>query len=497
MGTTDRLSDGQHRFLIRSVSIIVIGLFVNQLVHTGGSIVLARMITDPVRYGEANLLLNLVTLIYLFLNIGFNSALVYGFSVDSEEAKRTKFRLALVGSTVYGIGFGLVLLALAPLIASFYRIEALQGALSIVAVTTLFHSAVNIGIAAFSGSRSFGTQAIFMVVTTTFTTAGMAAGVLWPLRPDFVLPSIALWMGVGTAVAALVICWRVHRVHKPSWRGPLPWKDISEMLRYGVPMWAGNIFKAFQQPYLAMVLGSTSIVAVGFLTNASRITGFIGIVTWAFMIVTLPFVAEAASNRKESERRGTLCIRYNNFILYPLTLLICLYPNEINGFLFGESFTIGDSAVYTRLLAMGVFFSAFSRLGGNILAGTGRTRANFWAMIVSGIFVVALVPVVVGYSSTWAVWIYMLGWAISAVCMIGFFFLEQFSIGWRKAYVEPLLPTIMMGLLMEGGRLLDMFVPVFIAAGLLGMVGLTWWLEARALRRISGGQGVKNGHPGV
>ncbi|WP_282937204.1 oligosaccharide flippase family protein [Paenibacillus sp. RC67] len=468
--------NSNQRFLLRNVSIIVLGLFINQLLQTVGSIVLARVLNDPSQFGEINLLLQIFGMVTLFLNVGFNAALVYGFSTDRQGAVQNKFRLAMVGSVFFGIIISIILCALSPLLAHTYQLPSLKGALIISSLMLVFNSIVNVGVSSFSGNRDFGTQAFFMVITTIFSTLGMVLGVLLPIGHNL-LWGVAFWMGVGSVLTALCICWKAEKVHKPKWLGALSLPQMQEMLKYGVPLWAGNIAKAFQQPFLVMVVGASSVIAVGHLANAFRITGFIGIVTWAFMIVTFPFVAESSRDLAESRRRGTLCVRYNNIILYPLTLAICLYPDQINGFLFGSSYTTGDSGMYIRLLALGVFFSSVGRLGGNILAGMGKTRANFWVMIVAGIFVIAIVPFVAAGNPVLAVWIYTGGWAVSAISMIWFFFLEGFRLHWWKAYGEPLIPTLAMGALMEIGRFTGPLYTWFIIAGVVVLLLLTYMIE--------------------
>ncbi|KIL37867.1 hypothetical protein SD70_30135 [Gordoniibacillus kamchatkensis] len=481
----ERLSDNQ-RFLLKNVLIIALGLFVNQLLQTVGSIVLARVLGDPAKFGEVNLLLQIFGMAGLFLNVGFTSALVYAFSTEAEAAVADKFRYALAGSTSSGIVIGLLLAALSPLLAHMYRLPELAEALAVGGIMLVFNSVVNVGVSSFSGNREFATQALFMVMTTVFSTLGTVIGVVVPLGRGGVLPAVSLWMGIGAAVTAALICWRAQTVHRPRWIGRLSVKEMRQMLAFGVPMWAGNIAKAFQQPFLVMVIGSGSVVAVGYLTNGMRITGFIGIVTWAFMIVTFPFVAESSKDWLECKRRGTLCIRYNNFLLYPMTLLICLFPNEINGFLFGNEYTNGDSATYIRLLALGVFFSSVSRLGGNILAGIGRTKANFWVMIAAGIGVVAVVPFIAASNPVLAVWIYTGGWAGSALFTIWFFYHEGFVLNWKEAYGEPLVPTLCLGALLEIGRYTGAWFTLFVIAGVAGLVALTLALESRkfALSRI-------------
>jgi len=468
--------NSNQRFLLRNVSIIVLGLFINQLLQTVGSIVLARVLNDPSQFGEINLLLQIFGMVTLFLNVGFNAALVYGFSTDRQEAVRNKFRLAMVGSVFFGVVISIILSALSPFLAHTYQLPSLKGALIISSLMLVFNSVINVGVASFSGNRDFGTQAFFMVITTIFSTMGMVLGVLVPIGHHF-LWGVAFWMGVGSVLTALCICWKAEKVHHPEWLGAVTMDPMRDMLKYGVPLWAGNIAKAFQQPFLVMVVGASSVIAVGHLANAFRITGFIGIVTWAFMIVTFPFVAESSRDLEESRRRGTLCVRYNNIILYPLTLAICLYPDEINGFLFGSSYTTGDSGMYIRLLALGVFFSSVGRLGGNILAGMGKTRANFWVMIVAGIFVIAIVPFVAASSPVLAVWIYTGGWAVSAISMIWFFFVEGFPLHWWKAYGEPLIPTLAMGAFMEIGRFTGPLYVWFIIAGVASLILLTYLIE--------------------
>jgi O-antigen/teichoic acid export membrane protein len=478
LNTKMQLNDNQ-RFLIRSVSIIVLGLFINQLLQTVGSIVVARVLNDPGKFGEVNLLLQVFGMVNLFLNLGFNSSLVYTFSTNSKDAIENKFRLAMLGSVFFGVVVCILLAALSPLLAQTYALPSLQGALLISSIMLVFNSIINIGVSSFSGNRNFGTQALFMVITTTLSTVGTVLGVLWPVGEDGFLWGVSIGMGVGSVLAALFICWKVQKVHHPKWLGRVSIPEIWKMMQYGVPLWAGNIAKAFQQPFVTMIIGSSSVIAVGHISNAFRITGFIGIVTWAFMIVTFPFVAASYQDPLESKRRGTLCIRYNNLILYPLTVVICLYPDQINGYLFGEGYTSEDSAIYIRLLALGVFFSSVGRLGGNILAGIGKTKANFWVMIVAGIFVITLVPTIAASHPVLAVWIYTGGWAISAICMIWFFYLENFTLDWWKAYGEPLIPSLFMGLFMEVGRFTGGWMTSFVVVGIICLVVLTMYVELR------------------
>jgi O-antigen/teichoic acid export membrane protein len=212
------LNDHQ-RFLLRNVSIIEIGLFINQLLQTVGSIILARLLNDPDKFGEVNLLLQIFGMVTLFLNVGFNSALVYTFSTNTNEAIQKKFRLALFGSLFFGIVVSVLLSSLAPLLSRAYHLPSLRGALMISSIMLLFTSIINVGVASFSGNRDFGVQAFFMVITTTFSTAGTVLGVMFPLGHIPLLWGVSFWMGVGAILTAVLICWKVE--HHPKWSGPI------------------------------------------------------------------------------------------------------------------------------------------------------------------------------------------------------------------------------------------------------------------------------------
>jgi hypothetical protein len=116
----------------------------------------------------------------------------------------------------------------------------------------------------------------------------------------------------------------------------------------------------------------------------------------------------------------------------------------------------------------------------------GKTKANFWVMMVAGIFVIAIVPFIAGRNPVFAVWIYTGGWAVSALSMIGFFYLEGFPLDWWKAYGEPLVPALCMGIFMEVGRFTGAYIPWFIFFGILCLLVLTLYIETQSLhvRRI-------------
>ncbi|MCU6792460.1 hypothetical protein OB236_10000 [Paenibacillus sp. WQ 127069] len=92
---------------------------------------------------------------------------------------------------------------------------------------------------------------------------------------------------------------------------------------------------------------------------------------------------------------------------------------------------------------------------------------------------ITLVPTTAASRPVLAVWIYTGGWSISAICMIWFFYLENFTLNWWKAYGEPLIPSLFMGLFMEVGRFTGGWMTSFVVVGIICLIVLTMYVELR------------------
>ncbi len=464
-------------YLVQNTGIVLTGLFINQLLQTLGSGIIARLIPSPAVFGEVNLMQQILGMSGLFLNMGLNSALTYLVSRHGKKAIGVSFHVALAGSAAVGLLMACVVTICAPFLASSYHLQQLMIALFVGSFILIFNSLTNVGIATFSGMRRFLSQTILMVATTLFSTTGTVFGVWFSDRGSSALLFVAAFTAVASALTSLVVLSTVRKQYDLSVWVRIRRKTLGSMLRYGVPMWAGNIAKAFQQPFLVMITGATSVVAAGYLSNGLKIAGFLNIITWAFNVVSLPFLSEVAHDASQASQRGTMCFRYNNYILFPLTLFICAFPQQLTYALFGSKYVTADAGAYARLLALGVLFSSIGRLGGTMLGGMGRTRANFWVMVVSGAIVFVLVPIVTRINPLYGSFVYMCGWALSAVSLFWFMVRDGLPLHWRKAFVEPLLPSICAAVfLMIGANLksLDVYT-LFIGA--VCVLFITWLME--------------------
>ncbi|MCY0887634.1 MAG: oligosaccharide flippase family protein [Alicyclobacillaceae bacterium] len=472
------------RYLLHNVAISFVGLFINQSVATIGMGIVARTVPNKTLFGEINLLLQIIGIAGVFLNLGLNSSITYLASRHGRKVMAPLFGMAALASV--GIGFALAALlgAFASVLAQGYGHPHLAPAILICTLTLLLYSLVNIGVAAFSGMRRFSAQMTFMVLSNIFSTTAIVIGAVVGHGQPRTLWWTALCIVIADALTAIIVLWRARRDYHVRL---LLWprrRLMLRMIRYGVPMWAGNIAKSCQQSYLVIVMGTVSLVASGYLSNGLKIAGFLNIVTWAFNIVALPFLSKVIHQPREASHRATLCFRYNNYILFPLTLMTCLFARPITEFAFGTTYTNSQSVLYVILLSLGILSSSIPRLGGTMLAGLGRTRANFWTMVISGVPLYLLVPFFASDGRWIAPFIYLLGWSVAAVALFWYLRHDGLPLQWRRAFVDPLIPalasSIPFALAAWTTDLTLRWSLVFLGLGLLVLV--TWMLEHSSKR---------------
>lgn len=471
------------RLLIRNVATVLFGLFINQSVQTIGRVVIARVIHSPVEFGQASLLLQIFGLSALFLNLGFNTAEVYLLSKHGLKAADIVYNTALMISLLIGCVVSLILLLLAPWFADMYHDPALKLALALGSATLVFTSGTNIVTSALSGLKRFSHQSIALILSSSLTASGLIVGVILEPQSD-ALYGIALGNAVFSGIGMMVLILFLAKGHNIRVLPHAKLHTAKKMIVFGAPMWAGNIAKSFQQPFLVVITGESSVIASGFLNNGLQIVGFLNIVTWAFTVVSLPRVSEVQHNTFQVNERCTLCFRYNNLLLFPLVVFILGFPQEILHGLFGSDYVNPETVQFTRLLALGVLFSSVSRLGATMLAGLGKPRANMYVMLVSGGMLLTMVPWIVPRTVFAGPWIYMVGWALSAMALFLIAFKDGLRFDFKRSFIQPIIPAALSGAVMMGVNFWMKSPLVSLGLCLLVCIALTMYIEYWDRRRV-------------
>ena len=436
-----RVAADMRAYVARSAAVCLAGLALNQALVQASGAILARIVPDPRLYGVLALLLQYLNLAALGLGLGLDSALVYDLASGRAGGERS-FAAAWRGMVALAATPALLALALAPLVGAAYGIRGLTVAVALGAAALFAQAALNAAVALQSGLRRFGAQMTIMVAATLLAWTGRLAVV--PAIVRGASPGLLPLAGAaGLAVAAAAAIRLGARLARPgaaprsrperaAWMAELP-----RMLRYGWPLWAGNLLKAFQQPYLVLLGGVAGIAAAGLVSNDVTLIGWPFLATWAFRLVAVPLVA---SSRSVPERRArmTLCFRLNHLLLFPMVALLVFWARPLVVALYGARYAAG--AALLPLLVLGVYGSSVGRLATDALAGVDRTRESLPIMLFSSVPLLLLGPLA-AHRLLWLGGLYCAGWLASG--LYAYFLMARVGlpVDPRAAFLEPLLPT--------------------------------------------------------
>lgn len=426
------------------------GLACNQAIGQLGGAILARSVPDARLYGELSLLLQYINLAALGIGLGLDSAVVYDIATGRPEASRT-FVAAARGMVLGAAAPALLAFLVAPLVGRAFGVPGFALAVGLGCVSLFAQAALNAAVAVQSGLRRFGSQMGLLVAAAALGGAGRIAALGWAARGGAALGVVALAGGAGVGVV-----------------GAAGLRELPRMLRYGWPLWAGNLLKAFQQPYLALLAGGIGATAAGLVSNDVTLLGWPFLVTWAFRLVAVPLVAAGRSPEERRARIGT-CFRQNHLALFPVVALFCLWARPVVVAVYGARYA--GAAGLLPLLALGVYGSSVGRLATDALAAVDRTRDSVPIMVISSAPLLLLGPLAAGRGLPVLGALYCLGWLASAAYAWRLLRRHRLCPDLRAAVLEPLLPTVCalpLGLWgTHGGG------PLALAAALLVLAGLT------------------------
>jgi O-antigen/teichoic acid export membrane protein len=472
---------GVRAYVARSAAVCMAGLLLNQALGQAAGALLARIVPDPRLYGELSLLLQYLSLAALGLGLGLDSALVYDLATGRPESGRS-YAAAVRGMVLLAALPALVCTAAAPLLGRADHVRGFAPAVALGCATLFAQAALNASTAAQSGLRRFGAQMGLMVAATALAGAGRLLAV--PLVARGASPGVVALAGaVGITAAAVGGARMASRLRLPggasgvgtgrSGRADSGWTaELPRMLRYGWPLWAGNLLKAFQQPYLVLVAGGIGVTAAGLVSNDVALIGWAFLVTWAFRLVAVPLVASAGSG-PERRARVALCFRLNHLVLFPIVALLIFWARPIVVAVYGARYA--QAASLLPLLVLGVYGSSVGRLATDALAAVDRSRESVPIMLISSLPFLVGAPLAAAQGTAWLGALYCAGWLASGAYAYVLLGRIGLAVDPRAAFAEPLLPTACaLPLALWGAHAGGPLGPAALAAAALLLAALTW-----------------------
>lgn len=425
-------------YLARSVAVVMGGLALNQAVTTLATALIAHILPTARLFGVLSLTQQALSMAGLFLTLGLNSSLVYDLATGHPDADRT-FGLAWRGQLLWSVLLAAAVALAAPLVGTLYREPALASGLLMTSPSLVTGTLVTTVLAVLAGRRRFTAQSVVMLAATSATVLGQLV-IAWTIPTGPHIAGLIVDGGAaGNLLAGVGAAWALR--HEGSWDfnpvGTL--RGLRRHLRYGIPLWLSNVAKSYQLGYLVMVVGTDRIAAAGFAQAAVNLVGYPQLVTWALRIVTIPFIAQV-NGRAEREERAVLCFRYNNYLLYPVCLVLLVWGAPLSRALFGDR--LAGAAQFLPGLTVGMFFSAVCRLAADVLAALDRSMGSLKVMLLPAVSLVTLAPLLVPRGVLLGPDLYAAGWVLSAVYAWLLLRRHGVTIHLGPGFGAPLLPSL-------------------------------------------------------
>jgi O-antigen/teichoic acid export membrane protein len=417
------------------------------LLRLGSLMILARLL-DPKDFGLLGMVTAFTGVLGLFRDFGLSSAAVQRTTITEQQMSTLFWVNVLLGALL-----GLVALAMAPVIAAFYREPQLFGVTAVLASGFLFNAAGIQHFALLQRQMRFTALAIISIVSSivgiAIAVVGAEAGYgYWALTA----------MSVASPVVASIGAWLTTR-----WVPGMPRRraGIRSMLQFGGTLTVNSL--------VAYAAYNAEKVMIGRFWGADAI----GIYGRAYQLVTFPTdnlnsavgeVAFSALSRLQDDR-----IRFKSYFLkgfslvmgltLPITIACGLFADDVVFCLLGPKWK--DSAAIVRLLAPTIaIFAIVNPLGWfvyslGLVARSMKIALVFAPFMITG-YVIGLPygpkGVAFAYSSVMTLWLIPLILLCIRGTMISFRDI-------LSAVSRPLASGVLAGVLAFGVRMIsDEFV---------------------------------------
>lgn len=269
-------------------------------------IILARLLS-PEHYGVLSIMIIFTSLANVFIQTGFNTALIQNKDV-TEEDYSSVFWVTL---GIAGIMYGLIYLG-APLIGDFYAMPDIVAPLRILALM-LFPGAMN-SIQLAKVSRELDFKKVFYSNIGGIVVAGVAGiavaymgGGLWALVVQNIL---------NTAVACVVmwftVKWRIRLVCNL--------RRVTELFRFGWKLLVSALLDTLYQDLSSLVIGKKyDSGTLGYYNRGKQFPQFIiNAVNGAVQSVMLPAMSAEQDDREKVKNMMRSSMTMSAYIIFPI-----------------------------------------------------------------------------------------------------------------------------------------------------------------------------------
>lgn len=320
---------------------------------------MARLL-GPKEYGTIGLLSVFMMLSHVFINSGFNSALI-------RKKDRTQEDLCTV--FYFNIGMSIIcytiLFIISPYVAEFYNIPVLSPILRVMGITLIIGSLNAVQVAVFNFTLNFKIQAKISIIQSVvgglsgLTLAFLGYGV-WSL----------VWQKVITSIIACILCI-IYAKWKPTWT--FSKKSFKEMFNYGYKLVITRLIGTLYRNVYPIIVGK--FFSADILGHSSRANHWASFPSSNLTIIlTNVTFASLAKIQDDNERLGNAyrkMIRTSAFVIFPSMFGLSAVATPLMYVVLGPKW--GMCAQILMIISFTYMLSPIHTLNGNLILVKGRS----------------------------------------------------------------------------------------------------------------------------
>ena len=277
-----------------------------QLTQFTLQIVLARIL-DPEHYGALSLMVIFTTLANVFIQNGFNTALVQNKDVNEEDYSSVFWVSFGIAVSLYGVIF-----LAAPLIAALYKMPHIVAPLRVLALMLIPGALNSVQLAKVSREMDF--RKVFLSNVAGIVISG-AAGLA------------SAWMGGGlwalvvqTALNVFVACVVMHFTSGLKLRFACNIKRVKVLFSFGWKLLVSSLLETLYQELRSLVIGiKYDSGTLGYYNRGKQFPQFlINAVNSSVQSVMLPAMSACQDDRERVKELTRSSIILSAYILFPL-----------------------------------------------------------------------------------------------------------------------------------------------------------------------------------
>jgi O-antigen/teichoic acid export membrane protein len=398
------------------------------------TVVLARLIA-PNDFGLMGIAMLVISLVMNFTQLGFSSALVQRKGDLEPEYLNTAWTVEIVR----GLALGMVLLAGAPLVGTFFDAPEAVGLTQLMAVGLMIGGFANVGVVAFDRDLEFQRRFVFRLVPNladllVSITLALALRNAWALAAGWVASRLA------TVIASYV----AH-----PYRPRLRWdkERASTLLRFGIWLLGSQILLYLMlnldDIWVGRLLGAT---ALGFYQMAFTLSQVMTTeVTAVVNNVAFPAYSRLQDDIPRLRRAYLGSLQFVAFLSFPMAAGLWFVGDEAVRTFLGEKWLPALPAFYV-LLIWGLIRSLLATTG-PLFRATGRpdtqTKIQVFQLV---LLAVAIFPLTSAWGIVGAAWATVVAAVVpDAIALVAAARTTQTS--WRDMSRLILVPMIQSGLM--------------------------------------------------